>query len=87
MEGRHPQAVRVRDGGGAYHQGMTGTPERELLAPREAPGGPNAPRVDEIAFLADVAHLAASARTWEDLMGTVIDRARAASARTSARSM
>ena len=37
------------------------------------------PRMDEITFLADVAHLAATARTWEDLMGTVIDRARAAS--------
>ena len=36
------------------------------------------PRMDEITFLADVAHLAATARTWEDLMGTVIDRARAA---------
>jgi signal transduction histidine kinase len=36
-------------------------------------------RVDEIRFLAEVAHLAATARTWEDLMGTVIDRARAAS--------
>ena len=47
---------------------MTGTPQDAA-----------APRLDEIAFLADVAHLAASARTWEDLMGTVIDRARAAS--------
>ena len=37
------------------------------------------PRLDEISFLAHVAHLAASARTWEELMGTVIDRARAAS--------
>jgi len=35
--------------------------------------------VDEIAFLADVAHLAATARTWDELMGTVIDRAKAAS--------
>ena len=44
------------------------------------PTGSESPsRVDEIAFLADVAHLAASARTWEELMGTVIDRARAAS--------
>jgi two-component system sensor histidine kinase KdpD len=47
---------------------MTGTPDDAA-----------APRLDEISFLADVAHLAASARTWEDLMGTVIDRARAAS--------
>jgi signal transduction histidine kinase len=36
-------------------------------------------RIDEITFLADVAHLAARARTLEDLTGTVIDRARAAS--------
>jgi signal transduction histidine kinase len=34
--------------------------------------------VDEIAFLADVAHLVATARTWDELMGTVIDRAKAA---------
>ena len=54
---------------------MTGTPDREALPP----SGADTPRLDEIAFLADVAHLAASARTWEDLMGTVIDRARAAS--------
>jgi signal transduction histidine kinase len=47
---------------------MTGTPPDDV-----------APRRDEIGFLADVAHLAASARTWEELMGTVIDRARAAS--------
>ena len=32
----------------------------------------------EISFLADVAHLAATARTWDELMGTVIDRAKAA---------
>ena len=44
----------------------------------EAPVATTASRVDEIRFLAEVAHLAASARTWEDLMGTVIDRARAA---------
>ena len=44
-----------------------------------SPGDAVSPRLDEISFLADVAHLAASARTWEDLMGTVIDRARAAS--------
>jgi len=35
-------------------------------------------RPDEISFLAEVAHMAATARTWEELMGTVIDRARAA---------
>ena len=43
------------------------------------PSDADRPRLDEITFLADVAHLAASARTWEELMGTVIDRARAAS--------
>ncbi len=51
-----------------YHLRMNGTPTDDA-----------APRLDEISFLADVAHLAASARTWEELMGTVIDRARAAS--------
>jgi signal transduction histidine kinase len=35
-------------------------------------------RVEELTFLAEVAHLAASARTWAELMETVIDRARAA---------
>ena len=58
---------------------MNGTPERESLLPSEAGGSAEQRRVDEISFLADVAHLAASARTWEELMGTVIDRARAAS--------
>jgi signal transduction histidine kinase len=53
---------------------MTGTPrDADPARPDEQP------RLDEISFLADVAHLAASARTWEELMGTVIDRARAAS--------
>jgi signal transduction histidine kinase len=36
-------------------------------------------RLDELTFLAEVANLAASARTWDELMGTIIDRARAAS--------
>ena len=36
-------------------------------------------RLDELTFLAEVARLAASARTWDELMGTIIDRARAAS--------
>jgi signal transduction histidine kinase len=35
-------------------------------------------QADQISFLADVAHLAATARTWDELMGTVIDRAKAA---------
>jgi len=35
-------------------------------------------RLEELTFLADVAKLAASARTFEELMGTTLDRARAA---------
>jgi signal transduction histidine kinase len=35
-------------------------------------------RLEELTFLADVAKLAASARTFEELMGTILDRARAA---------
>lgn len=35
-------------------------------------------RLEELSFLADVAKLAASARTFEELMGTILDRARAA---------
>jgi K+-sensing histidine kinase KdpD len=35
-------------------------------------------RVEEMTFLAEVAHLAASARTWDELMGTVIDGAKTA---------
>jgi K+-sensing histidine kinase KdpD len=34
--------------------------------------------LEEISFLAEVAHLAATARTWDELMDTVIDRAKAA---------
>ncbi|MFV2062476.1 MAG: ATP-binding protein [Chloroflexota bacterium] len=40
--------------------------------------GESSAHVEELAFLAEVAHLAATARTWEELMGTVIDQARAA---------
>jgi len=50
-----------------------------IAPPGGVPRGSGVTRIDEIGFLADVAHLAATARTWEDLMGTVIDRARAAS--------
>ncbi len=38
----------------------------------------DARRLREMTFLAAVAHLAASARTWDELMSRVIDRARAA---------
>ncbi len=57
---------------------MHATPD-PAASPSESSRDPAAARVDEIRFLADVAHLAATARTWDDLMGTVIDRARAAS--------
>jgi K+-sensing histidine kinase KdpD len=33
-------------------------------------------RIDELTFLAQVARLAASTRTWDELMGTIVDRAR-----------
>jgi K+-sensing histidine kinase KdpD len=35
-------------------------------------------RLEELTILAEVAHLAASARTWDELMGTILDRARTA---------
>jgi signal transduction histidine kinase len=35
-------------------------------------------RIEELEFLAEVAHLVGSARTWDELMGTIIDRATAA---------
>ncbi|MEA2623450.1 MAG: hypothetical protein QOH61_2360 [Chloroflexota bacterium] len=43
-----------------------------------ASGIDEARRLEELTFLAAVAHLAASARTWDELMGTIIDRAKAA---------
>ena len=43
-----------------------------------AGAGSEPAHLDEISFLAEVAHLAATARTWDELMGTVIDRAKAA---------
>jgi len=42
-------------------------------------GSDESQRLEELTFLAEVARLAASARTWDELMGTIIDRARAAS--------
>ncbi|MEO8625234.1 MAG: GAF domain-containing sensor histidine kinase [Candidatus Limnocylindrales bacterium] len=35
-------------------------------------------RLAELEFLAEVAHLVGSARTWDELMGTIVDRATAA---------
>jgi signal transduction histidine kinase len=44
--------------------------------PRAA--GRSARRLEELEFLAEVARLVGSARTWDELMGTIIDRATAA---------
>ena len=43
-----------------------------------APGAGGGRRLEELAFLEEVARLAASARTWDELMVTVVDRATAA---------
>ncbi len=49
-----------------------------MVETRSATGSEEQRRLEELTFLADVAHLAASARTWDELMVTIIDRARAA---------
>jgi signal transduction histidine kinase len=49
-----------------------------MSAAAEGPHIDDARRLEELTFLAAVAHLAASARTWDELMTRVIDRARAA---------
>lgn len=41
-------------------------------------GGGRARRLEELEFLAEVARLVGSARTWDELMGTIVDRATAA---------
>lgn len=60
---------------------MVSSPVTEPMAGVEpgAPAPDSSQRLDELTFLAEVARLAASARTWDELMGTIIDRARAAS--------
>jgi len=47
---------------------------------QRARGGPDrgARRLAELEFLAEVARLVGSARTWDELMGTIVDRATAA---------
>ncbi len=42
--------------------------------PRESWDTSSADRLEELSFLADVARLATSARTWEELLVTVVDR-------------
>jgi two-component system sensor histidine kinase KdpD len=47
----------------------------------QPPAGPSAARarrLEELEFLAEVARLVGSARTWDELMGTIVDRATAA---------
>jgi signal transduction histidine kinase len=49
--------------------------------PTEPPGAiqlPDRRRLEELGFLAEVARLVSSARTWDELMGTIVDRATAA---------
>ena len=59
-----------------------GPPAGQPLAADPAGLGPGSsgmrPASRRSSFLAEVAHLAATARTWDELMGTVIDRAKAA---------
>jgi signal transduction histidine kinase len=45
---------------------------------RKAAGSSQSRRLEELEFLAEVARLTGSARTWEELMGTIVDRATAA---------
>lgn len=47
-------------------------------SPPDTDGGLDPAHLGELSFLAEVAHLAATARTWDALMDTVIDRAKAA---------
>lgn len=84
MPARNPvtrggQLLAVSVDHGSAHRHHRHMSQSGNAAGQDIPAGDQAARhVDEIAFLADVAHLAATARTWDDLMGTVIDRAKAA---------
>ena len=53
---------------------LPGPAGRQSAVERGSPGR----RLEELAFLAEVARLATSARTWDELMGTIIERATAA---------
>src|SRR5659263_681251 len=52
----------------------------EVLKRAPAPTGRSSAgrRLEELEFLAEVARLVGSARTWDELMGTIVDRATAA---------
>ena len=56
---------------------MTATVQR-TKSPRKPDPAPSARRLEELEFLAEVARLTGSARTWEELMSTIVDRATAA---------
>jgi signal transduction histidine kinase len=58
---------------GGYRTPVATSIQRGRAAPR---GG--ARRLAELEFLAEVARLVGSARTWDELMGTIVDRATAA---------
>ncbi|MBX3030862.1 MAG: GAF domain-containing sensor histidine kinase [Chloroflexi bacterium] len=51
---------------------------RDVTATEALPPAETTRRLDELTFLAEVARVMASARTFEELMGTILDRARAA---------
>ena len=53
-------------------------PQKLPIADAAAPAADQARGLREMTYLAEVARLAASARTFAELMGTIIDRARAA---------
>ena len=58
-------------------------PDRTVTGAEGTPSAPSARvartrRLDELTFLQEVARLATSARTWEELMVTIVDRAAAA---------
>ncbi|HWH24856.1 MAG TPA: GAF domain-containing protein, partial [Candidatus Limnocylindria bacterium] len=51
---------------------------RTPVATRVQQSGRRTRRLEELEFLAEVARLVGSARTWDELMGTIVDRATAA---------
>ncbi len=84
--GRLPRRIRRwpfdRWPGWSHHPHVpeTPTPAPSIAAPAlgEPSRAEHARGLEEMTFLAEVARLAASARTFAELMGTIIDRARAA---------
>jgi signal transduction histidine kinase len=54
------------------------TPIQSVVGRRGEASTPAGRRLEELQFLAEVARLVGSARTWDELMGTIVDRATAA---------